>query len=488
MSRSSVFCLCAATLVAGVLIGTRGEIGGLSRPAHAALDRAEADKVFNELRGVRSPMQEGSEFLAKVVRLTTDSVVHIQSSRRNQRRMMVEETGSGVIVESEKPKGFFVVTNRHVVHETPLKSITIQLHDGRVITPEDLLTDEATDVAVMRVSVANIQPARWGDSDKLEIGNFVLAMGSPFGLSQSVSLGIISAKGRRSLKLGDSTKVINQDFLQTDAAINPGNSGGPLINMYGQIVGINTAIASNSGGNEGIGFSIPSNLVRTVVEQLLLNGKVTRAYLGVKLDPEFDSDTAKRLKLERVRGARVLEVYADTPASRANLQIDDVLLTFDGIEVHDESHLINLVSLTAVGKKVKVVVFRNGKHITVDVVVGDRAELEKRAEVPSTEPGMGVRVRTMGMTVHQVDPDLAGQLGYDRATRGLLVIKVDRNSPVYGQVQLYDVIEEVARQPVATPEELEQALLGAESSDSLLVTVKRRANGQVQSQAIVWRR
>jgi serine protease Do len=489
MNRSSVVCLCAATLVAGVLIGARGEFGSFSGHAHAnALDPAEAEKVFNELRGVRSPMQEGSEFLAKVVRLTTDSVVHIQSARRTNRRGLVEETGSGVIVESEKPKGFYVVTNRHVVNDTPLNSITIHLHDGRVLNPKEVVTDKATDVAVLKIEASGLQPCRWGDSDKLEIGNFVMAMGSPFGLSQSVSLGIISAKGRRSLKLGETTDVINQDFLQTDAAINPGNSGGPLINMLGQIVGINTAIASNSGGNEGIGFSIPSNLVRTVVEQLLLHGKVTRAYLGVKLDPEFDAETALRLKLERVRGARVLEVYPDTPASRANLQFDDVVLKFDSIEVQDESHLINLVSLTAVGKKVRMEVYRNGRHISLEVTVGDRSELERRAEAPPTEPGMGVRIRTMGMTVHEIKPELAVQLGYDRSTRGLLVLKVDRHCPLRGQVQMYDVIEEVGRQPVSSAEELESALDSVQYGESFVLTVKRHNNGQIQTQAIVWRR
>ena len=174
----------------------------------------------------------------------------------------------------------------------------------------------------------------------------VLAMGSPFGLSQSVTFGIISAKGRRSLKLGTGTQVINQDFLQTDAAINPGNSGGPLISLNGRVIGINTAIASSSGGNEGIGFSIPSNLVRFIFEQLTTKGRVDRAYLGVKLDPRFSQQTAQRLRLDRVRGARVLEVYKSTPASDAHLQIDDVILGFNSTAVQDENHLINLVSLT----------------------------------------------------------------------------------------------------------------------------------------------
>src|SRR4029077_9165943 len=169
---------------------------------------------------------------------------------KSARGRAVEETGSGVIMESSKARGFFVVSNRHVVDETPLEQISIHLHDGRVIHPSKLWTDKATDVAIMKIAPTNLQASRWGDSDKVEIGNMVLAMGSPFGLSQSVTLGIISAKGRRSLKMPESSEMINQDFLQTDAAINLGNSGGPLIDMQGQVIGINTAIVSQSGGNE----------------------------------------------------------------------------------------------------------------------------------------------------------------------------------------------------------------------------------------------
>jgi serine protease Do len=341
----------------------------------------------------------------------------------------------------------------------------------------------------MKVAPTNLQASRWGDSDRVEIGHMVLAMGSPFGLSQSVTLGIISAKGRRSLKLGETTEMLNQDFLQTDAAINPGNSGGPLIDMQGQVIGINTAIASNSGGNEGIGFSIPSNLVRRVIDQLLEYGKVTRAYLGVSLDNDFNADTAGRLKLDRLRGARVVKIHDDSPASRAGLKLDDVLLTFDGIEVMDENHLINLVSLTPVGRKVKMVIFRSGKHLTLDVTVGDRAgwDQNQRSEAP-TRPDMGTHIQSLGLSLHQLEPELAPQLGFERSARGLLVLKVDRNGPMDGELQLYDLIEEVGRTPVASVDELTSAIDAAVVNDSFLLTIKRRTNGQTQSQVVVYHR
>lgn len=493
MSRFSTGFLCAGALAVGVALGAHGEWWRAGTAAIAQNPEPNtAERSYTELQAGRTSLHDSSDLLAKIVRLTTNSVVHIESERRTSRGRLVEETGSGVVMESTKAKGFFVVSNRHVVDETELKQISIHLHDGRVIHPTQVWSDKATDVAIMRVTPTNLQALRWGDSDKVEIGNLVLAMGSPFGLSQSVTLGIISAKGRRSLKLGETSDMLNQDFLQTDAAINPGNSGGPLIDMQGQVIGINTAIASNSGGNEGIGFSIPSSLVRRVIDQLLEFGKVTRAYLGVRLDNDFNADTAARLKLDRLRGARIVGFSGgkDSPAARAKLEIDDVVLTFDGIEVLDENHLINLVSLTAVGKKVKVVIFRKGKHITLDVTVGDRVELDKeqsRSEAP-TRPDMGTHFQTLGLTLHPLESDLAPQLGFDKAAKGLLVLKIDRNGPMEGELQLFDLIEEVGRSPVASVDELSAALDSSSESDSLLLTIKRRTNGQTQSQVVVFRR
>jgi serine protease Do len=487
MNRWTVSLLGGALFLAGIFVGARGGFAPFSNHVQAeSPEQGVSDRAYSELQTIRTPLLDSSELLAKIARLTTHSVVHIQSERRTVRGRLVEETGSGVIMESGKAKGFFVVSNRHVVDGTEMGNISIYLHDGRVIHPTRIQTDQATDVAIMRVAPTDLQAARWGNSDKVDIGHMVLAMGSPFGLSQSVTLGIISAKGRRSLKLGETSDMLNQDFLQTDAAINPGNSGGPLIDMQGQVIGINTAIASNSGGNEGIGFSIPSNLVRRVTEQLLETGKVTRAYLGVKLDPDFNADAAARLKLDRIRGARIMDVFPNTPASRANLQRDDVILTFDGVEVLDENHLINLVSLTSVGKKVKVVVFRGGRHVTIEVAVTE-LEQRERSEAPAG-PGMGTHLESLGLTLHRLEPEIATQLGYESSAQGLLVLRVDRDSPMDGDIQLYDLIEEVSRTPVTTIDELENAIQSVAASDSVLLTIKRRYRGQIRSEAVVYRR
>ena len=487
MKRHSSMILCIVTLLAGLAIGSGIDSWPFTSQVEAnAISSGEADAIYRELGSGRSVLADVADTLAKIAKVTTPSVVHIQSERQSGRRGKIQETGSGVIVKSSKVSGTFVVTNRHVVSEIPsLKNISIHIQDGRVIHPVRIWQDIATDIAVLKVNARNLQAARWGNSDEVEIGHLVMAMGSPFGLSQSVTLGIISAKGRRQLELGAGARVLNQDFLQTDAAINPGNSGGPLIDLHGRAIAINTAIASNSGGNEGIGFSIPSNLVRRVVDQLLEHGKVQRAYLGVKLDPDFDIAEARRLKLDRARGARVLEVYPNTPASRANLKFDDVILSFGGIDIQDENHLINLVSLTPVGKRVRFVVLRNGKRTTVELALGDRASLEEHSKAPQ-QPGMGTLLGQLGLTLHELNSDIATQIGYSDGTKGLLVLKVDAQSTLSDDLRVYDLIEEVSRTPVSSVEDLNKLLHKNSGKKSILLKVRRQVDGRTESQLVVW--
>ncbi|MBI1314431.1 PDZ domain-containing protein [bacterium] len=355
--------------IIGAAIATCFEGFGVAAVNAEYFSAGESAAVYRELDHGQSPLVETSRILSRIARVVMPSVVHIDSVRVVPSRGRVEETGSGVIMTSSKRPGRYIVTNKHVVNDAlpELENISIQLVDGRIIHPTRFWTDQYSDVAVLQIEVEDVEPLRWGDSDSLEIGNIVLACGSPFGLSQSVTMGIISARGRSSLGIGNRSGVLNQDFLQTDAAINPGNSGGPLIDLQGRLVGINTAIASTHGGNEGIGFSIPSNLVQHVVDHLLEYGEVHRAYLGVKLDPEFDFNAAQQLSLDKLRGARVLEIYPNTPAAKARLRFNDVILEFNGVEVIDESHLINMVSLSDVGKMAEVTVWRDNRRLTLMV-------------------------------------------------------------------------------------------------------------------------
>ncbi len=347
-----------------------------SPPALPAEDlTAEArDKLFAELAADVAELERRGNILKRVVKLVTPSIVHIEAKRDagsgDARRGDSEEAGSGVIIETHGKS--FVLTNRHVIRYSTLAGIFIRLADGRVLHPTRVWGDPLTDVAVMAISADDLVPAHIGDSSKLEIGDFVLAVGSPFGLSHSVTYGIISAKGRRDLELGDDG-VQFQDFLQTDAAINPGNSGGPLLNLRGELVGINTAIASTSGANEGIGFAIPINIVRIVAEQLIQHGAVVRAYLGVRLDSSFGPESAASAGLARPQGARVSGLTRNSPAEQARILVGDVILEFDGTRVEDDVHLINLVSLTPVNKEVELRLLREGRSIHLRLRVANRA-------------------------------------------------------------------------------------------------------------------
>jgi serine protease Do len=329
-------------------------------------------------------LENFGEHLSGVASKVIPAVVHIQAVRvENERK--VEETGSGVLMRSSAVRGLFAITNQHVVRGAELPAIEVVLASGEVVHPQRVYRDAESDLAILQIADSGVDSAEWGDSDGVDIGHFVLAVGSPFGLSRSVTMGIVSAKGRRDLSLTSDHSVTNQDFLQTDAAINPGNSGGPLLDMRGRVVGINTAIASNGGGNEGIGFSIPSNLARQVFEQLVVHGRVRRAYLGVELDNDFSAATAHRLGLSRNRGARITRVYnvQNSPANRAGLRMDDVIVSFNGVEIEDENHLINLVSLSDVGTAAAMEVMRGGRRIRVTVELTDR-EMYRRTEDPRT--------------------------------------------------------------------------------------------------------
>ncbi|HWB10310.1 MAG TPA: trypsin-like peptidase domain-containing protein [Gemmataceae bacterium] len=332
-------------------------------------------ELYRSLNQQVDALESQFNVVKTVVQLVSPTVVHIKaekpdhSTRRSQREL-IEEAGSGVIIEF---KGrFFVLTNRHVIKDAQLKDIQISLSDGSDLRPLKVWSDADTDVALMAVSASGLTAARLGDSSSVEIGDYVLAVGSPFGLSHSVTYGIISAKGRRDLELGDAVEL--QDFMQTDAAINPGNSGGPLINLRGEVIGINTAIASNSGGNEGIGFSIPINGVMHIVRQFVEKGRVVRAFLGVSLDQRFTSTVAAKMGLRRRQGAHVTAVTDRGPAQAIGLQRGDVILKFNGIRVENDTHLIYLVSLTEVGKEVPLEVFRNGQVMHVNVKVGNKTD------------------------------------------------------------------------------------------------------------------
>jgi serine protease Do len=330
--------------------------------------------MYEALSREVAALERQSTALKMVVKLMRPTVVHIEaekiepSSVRYGRPDQIEEAGSGCIIKINGR--YYVLTNGHVIRAAKPEKITIRLADGRELHPGRVWSDPKTDVAIMAIDAPQLVAAKIGNSAEIEIGDFVLAIGSPFGLSHSITFGIVSATNRWDFKLGEGVEF--QDFIQTDAAINPGNSGGPLINLRGEVIGMNTAIASNSGGNEGIGFSIPINLVMLIAKQLVERSTVTRAHLGVVLDGEFSPAMAVSVGLTRPRGARIKDITPQSPAAAAKLQGGDVILDYDGVRVDNDSHLINLVNLTEVGRDVPLVIFRNGRIIELLVKTGSK--------------------------------------------------------------------------------------------------------------------
>jgi len=342
------------------------------------LDAGQRQQAFGELTREAKVIHRLESVVRKVAKLVTPSVVHIQAEKTQYtsayKAEAVEEAGSGVVVAFGERK--YILTNRHVVRDCELQNVHISYWNGRHVHPTKILSDASTDVAVLEIDEQDLIAAHIGNSKQLEIGDFVLAFGSPFGLSHSVTHGIVSAKSRRDLVLG-SEEVHIQDFIQTDAAINPGNSGGPLLNIEGEVVGVNTAIASNSGGNEGIGFSIPINLVVVVAERLIRDGVLKRSFLGVRLDDDFSSHAAKLMGLPRSHGAKITSITAESPASEAGLETGDVILQFNGIEVLDSGHLVNLVGLSPPGNDMSMVYFRDGELLSTNVQVAERATVHR---------------------------------------------------------------------------------------------------------------
>jgi len=341
------------------------------------LSAEERARLYDQAARDAEPLERQAMQLRRLASLLKPTVVHIDATKRLPRprggRVTEDEAGSGVIIEVAGRT--VVITNRHVVNGADLEAVAVRLDDGRELVPRRSWSDAGTDIAVLELEGDDLPAARVADDDTLQIGDTVLAIGSPFGLAHSVTLGIVSAKGRRDLELGEGA-VRFQDFIQTDAAINPGNSGGPLVNLRGEVVGLNTAIASNSGGSEGIGFAIPMPMVMFVAEQLVAHGTVARAYLGVALDREFTADEAGRLGMVRPVGARVEGVTGGAPAATAGVRPDDVVLEFDGRAIEDDDHLMSVVGMTAVDRTVKVAIFRDRERIEVEIPVARRTDFE----------------------------------------------------------------------------------------------------------------
>lgn len=369
-----------------LFVGICAFLGGLAASVTPRLTAPAAAQlsVPGPRPGTRGELERVSDRFEAVARKAAPSVVAIDSTKpapKGGRARSIEESGSGILVQLPGQRDVFALTNNHVIEDAAPRQITVSLADGRILRPDRVWADPESDIALLRLAgQRGLTPAPLGDSDKVRVGQWVIAVGSPFGLNQTVTHGIISARERGQVALGGTIRI--KDFLQTDAAINPGSSGGPLFNLDGEVIGINTAIASHSGSNSGVAFSIPVNLVKRVARELLEKGSVARGYLGVQLAASFEATDALRLGLQRVQGALIESVYPGTPAARAGLKVNDVVLQVDSVEIRNENHFINLVSTLPVGRTVRLRLWRERRMVVVDAVVGDwaRGQAQLRSE------------------------------------------------------------------------------------------------------------
>jgi len=474
VKRSTVAFMILVALVAGAGLGAWGA---------GAVDLAKPMARPPRPLGVQGtvvptalPVPSGS--FAQVAETVAPAVVNINTVTRGAGRTPIEEffgdeffrrffgdspdrpeparsLGSGVIVD---PSGT-VLTNAHVVERA--SEIEATTADGKKYKAKVAGVDKRTDLAVLRLQGGGTFPsATLGDSDKLKVGDWVLAIGSPFGLQQTVTAGIISAKGR---SIGQGPF---DDFLQTDAAINPGNSGGPLVNMSGEVVGINSAILSRTGGNVGIGFSIPVNMAKRIYTELAAKGKVTRGWLGVSIQP-LTPELAKGFGLKEPNGVLISDVMQDSPAAAAGVTSGDIVIEFDRKKVDSPQDLQKVVAATPPGRAVPLKVWRDKSEKMLEIKIGETPD--EAVALKSTNKGKGL----LGMDVRPITPELARQLNL-RTPDGVIVFSVDEDSPASeAGLQRGDVIREVNRQRVRNLADFEKATKDVKDGDRVTVLLQR---------------
>ncbi len=372
------------------------------------------------------------------------------------REQRFEGLGSGVILDARG----YILTNNHVVADAD--ELKVRLADGTELPGTIVGTDTKTDLAVVKVEARNLRPAKLGNSDKLRVGSWVIAIGSPLQLEQTITQGIVSAKGRGNLRL-----AAYEDFIQTDAAINPGNSGGPLVNLSGEVVGINTAIASYSGGYQGVGFAIPINMAKLIMDSLIKDGKVVRGWMGVGIQP-LDEDLARELNSGSTEGVLVSQVFEDYPAAAAGLKARDIILQYNGKPVKDVAQLRMLVASTPVNNDVDVVLVREGKKIN------RKLKITEYPETPPVVEGGEYESQKLGLAVTMLPAEAAEQLGLPASAQAVVVVKVARRGIAAGVLAVGDIIAEMDKKPIRSLKDFADAESNANFDEGVLLLVQRR--------------
>ena len=377
-----------------------------------------------------------------------------QFGPNQKRKYKSSALGSGVIVNEDG----YVLTNNHVVKGAD--EIKVILYDKREFKGKIVGVDPRTDLAVIKINAKNLPMLTFGASSKLKTGDVVLAVGNPFGLGQTVTMGIISAVGRSNIGLADF-----EDFIQTDAAINPGNSGGALVNGKGELIGINTAIFSTSGGYMGIGFAIPSDMAKSVMDNIIKHGKVVRGWLGVNIQ-NLTADLAQSLSIKQTEGALIAGVEAGGPADKAGLKRGDVVIEMNGKRISDVTVLRNTIASTAPGTTVDFKIIRDGKEMTITVTLGEYKEkrVVKKAEYDNL---------LKGVTIQELTASQRDKFNLPEDAIGVVVTAVSQESPSLGALQVNDVIQEVNRTPISSAQDFENIVSKISKQDAILLLVYR---------------
>jgi serine protease Do len=421
------------------------EIAAAVKPAVVNISSTQTIKT----RGVQSPFFNDPFFR----RFFGDEFGQAEQPKERKRASL----GSGVIVDRDG----YILTNNHVIKDAD--EIKVKLSDKREFTGKVIGSDPKTDLAVIKIQADHLPVIRLGDSDSLKVGETVIAIGNPFGLSQTVTSGIVSATGRANVGIAD-----YEDFIQTDAAINPGNSGGALVNVRGELIGINTAIVSTSGGYQGVGFAIPSTMAKAVMENLIKKGKVIRGWLGVTIQP-ITPDLAKQFNLKEEQGALVGDVTEGSPAEKAGIRRGDVIIQFNGKAVDEPSNLRNTVANTPPGKEVAMKVLRDGKQETVKVTI---------AEVPAEPQKLSGKFDNSlkGVHVQNITPEIRKSLNIPKRVAGVVIADIEEGSPAEGVLEKNDVVLEVSRKRIHSMRDYDAVVSKIRSDQSILVLVYRNGS------------
>ncbi|MBI5740420.1 MAG: DegQ family serine endoprotease [Nitrospirae bacterium] len=480
MKKTTFLIFVVIALVSGYIIGNHSDkiLKKSSSPPYTynfqvPRELSGESTAFSEIVKVVSPVVVNISTSKTVERDSSpfpdvfdDQLFDFMEPRHRPKRWKEQSLGSGVIVS---PDGY-ILTNTHVVEKAD--EIQVTLYDQQNFKGKIIGTDAKTDIAVIKISVENLPAINWGDSEKISVGEFVLAFGNPYSLSNTVTMGIVSALGRANVGITD-----YENFIQTDAAINPGNSGGPLVNIKGEMIGVNTAIFSRTGGYQGIGFAVPSNMAKSVMTQLIKEGKVTRGWLGITIQ-NFTPELAREFGLGRSAGALVTEIMKGSPAEKAGLKRGDIITELNDREIKNVETLRNTIAQSAVGSKIKLTVIRDGRTLALTATITEFPQDLAQTVPGEREEQFSYEENALaGFSVMNLTQEISKQLGLSKDEKGVVIVKVEPYTAAEDAgLRKGDIIQEINKKTVRSINDFNEVAGKVKKGDTLLLYINRSGN------------